>query len=182
MSNEIKLSALVVTSNGTGKLLSVEKGVARVRLDEDRSILLCDFAEISYAEKPEMRHDLKLWILANRKEISVDDFEKLVGVSFDIFSKEHKKDCLIAWNEYISLESRKNKSSKRPKKIRPAPIPCRYSAEGLQELRPKGGQREGVMLRRNKVGSLYVKWNDIKTGGYYHPSFIELLSPKPTGI
>lgn len=51
----------------------------------------------------------------------------------------------------------------------------RYSIRGLAELCPKGGQKEGFLIRAARDGNLVVRWNDQNTPHTYHPDFIEII-------
>ena len=120
-----------------------------------------------------MKKEYKMWVLCNRKEITIEDFKKIVGISFHQFFEDNKKQCLVAWREDISLRN--------PKKLKPnvpkiGAIPCQYSRLGLKDLRPKGGQRKGLIIVKSRDGKcLKVKWNKNISSYTYHPDFIEIL-------
>lgn len=45
----------------------------------------------------------KYWAEANAKNISVENFRVITGEDFLEFEKKHHKDCMAAWNAFVSV-------------------------------------------------------------------------------
>jgi hypothetical protein len=123
-----------------------------------------------------------LWVEANNKKLSVEDFNRISGFDFWEIYKKRKKEIRSAIARYLLKRREQNKilgiGSRGPSKgFRMEQKPCGFSNFGRNQLRPRHPDREGFVVGYSLHGYPRVRWNGIKAVYSYHPDFIEIKTP-----